>query len=116
MQRADPANGTGAKQFVDAVNGSSGKQHLNRYAARGQFLLKADCGPHAERMRWHADDQICVPQRVSGRRSRAARDGRIRCACVIGRRPRSVATWSFLGGLACCGMDDRAAPGSLIGA
>ena len=47
MQRADPANGTEAKQFVDAVNGSSGRQHLNRYAARGQFLLKAGCGPHA---------------------------------------------------------------------
>jgi hypothetical protein len=47
VQRADPANGTEAKQFVDAVNGSSSRQHLNSYAARGQLLLKADCGPHA---------------------------------------------------------------------
>ena len=46
MQRARPANGTKAKQFIDAVNGSDGRQHLNSHATRRQFPLQTYGKPH----------------------------------------------------------------------
>src|SRR5574340_554722 len=46
VQRGSPACATTAKQFIDAVNGSRGGQHLHYHAARRQFLLKPGGGPH----------------------------------------------------------------------
>lgn len=50
MQRASPAAATEPQQFVDAVHSGSGRQDLDGYAARREFLPKTGIGPHtAER-------------------------------------------------------------------